>query len=31
MQTTMKLEATEEDLYFEFTDIVPSLIALFFC
>ena len=25
----MKLEATCEDLSFEFTDVVPSLLALF--
>ena len=30
MKITMKLEATWEDLWFEFTDFVPSLIALFF-
>ena len=29
MQITMKLEATWEDLWFEFTDVVASLIALF--
>ena len=28
-QITMKLEATWEVLQFEFTDVVPSLIALF--
>ena len=30
MQITMKLEATWEDLLFEFTDVIPSLIVLFF-
>ena len=29
MQITMKLEATWEDLQFEFADVVPSLIVLF--
>ena len=29
MQITMKLEATWEDLQFEFTVVAPSLIALF--
>ena len=29
MQISIKLEATWEDLQFKFTDVVPSLIALF--
>ena len=29
MQIIMKLKATWEDLLLEFTDVVPSLIALF--
>ena len=29
MQITIKLEATWEDLLFEFTDVVPSVIASF--